>query len=246
MYTFNEYVKLLNEGLIKTHDGQTSLTYLLDILKSLKIDVSGYVKNNNIISISINRFNTIDNDDIKPLFDTIKSYMINLFGWFPTSMEIKLINGLSNKKQYDEDEIVLKKRNISELNIEFDSKFDILEKYTGKLYHLSIQEYQNKILKHGLEPKSKNKLTSHLDRIYVCKTVEDCKILIPQMILHYNDIKNYHKYELGNKKYRKNTDWIIYEINVKDINLYKDPRYMNGYYILDNINKDYINIIEKE
>ena len=48
MHTFNEYVKLLNEGLIKTHDGQTSLTYLLDILKSLRIDVSGYVKNNNI------------------------------------------------------------------------------------------------------------------------------------------------------------------------------------------------------
>ena len=86
----------------------------------------------------------------------------------------------------------------------------------------------------------------HLDRIYVCKTIEDCKILIPQMILHYNDIKNYHKYELGNKRYRKNTDWIIYEINVKDINLYKDPRYMNGYYILDNINKESINIIEKE
>ena len=71
MYTFNEYVKLLNEGLIKTHDGQTSLTYLLDILKALKMDVSGYVKNNNIISISINRFNTIDNDDINTTCDKV-------------------------------------------------------------------------------------------------------------------------------------------------------------------------------
>jgi len=65
-----------------------------------------------------------------------------------------------------------------------ESKFDeIVEDIPNKLYHLSINEYKDKIIKYGLYPKSKNKLTSHLDRIYLCDNINDCKILINRMSL---------------------------------------------------------------
>ena len=117
--------------------------------------------------------------------------------------------------------------------------------YNGDLYHLSVQEYKDKILKNGIFPKSKSKLSSHVDRVYLYKTIDDCKILIPQMKLHYSEEMNVNHYELGNKKWRKNTKWIIYKI-IGDYKLYKDPRYDGGYYTMDNIDPNNISIIEIE
>jgi hypothetical protein len=50
---------------------------------------------------------------------------------------------------------------------------------------------------------------------------------------------------LGNKKYRKNTKWIIYKIKRK-VDLYKDTRYDNGYYTMDNIDPSNISVVEYE
>jgi hypothetical protein len=52
----------------------------------------------------------------------------------------------------------------------------------------------------------------------------------------------------NNKKDNLNDKWIIYEIVTSglDIKLYKDPNYINGYYIVDNIPSDLIKIIDKE
>lgn len=92
----------------------------------------------------------------------------------------------------------------------------------------------------GIIPKSKNKLTLHLDRIYLCKYPKDCYNLIPQMKYDYNKRKN-------NKLNKINIKWIIYEVNTDNIDkLYKDPNYDNGYYIIDNMNKNDITIFDKE
>jgi len=53
------------------------------------------------------------------------------------------------------------------------------------------------------------------------------------------DLKyDYDKRKNLNKKDKINTDWIIYEIDTKNIDkLYKDSNYIDkGYYIVDNIN----------
>jgi hypothetical protein len=107
-------------------------------------------------------------------------------------------------------------------------------------------EYNDKILKYGLYPKSKSKLSSHIDRVYLCNSLKDCEYLIPQMKLHYSDEKDINYYELDNKKWRKNTKWVIYKINDESLKLYKDPRYMHGYYTMDNINPNNISIFSLE
>ena len=92
-------------------------------------------------------------------------------------------------------------------------------------------------------PKSKSKLSSHTDRIYLCKSIEDCEILIPQMKLYYSEERDTNLYKLNNKKYRKDTKWIIYEIsNTSNLKLYNDPRY----YTLENINPQDIKEVKRE
>jgi len=241
---YYDYLESIKEGLIKTYDAEKSTSYVVDILRKLKFDVSGDVINN-IIKIKFKDFNHIDSNKIDDIFDLLSSTMTNKFGWFPSSMDITLKNGMNQSKRYDESEIKYKKSLISELIIDFDSKFDELSEYDGELYHLSIQEYKDKILKYGLFPKSISKLSSHIDRVYVCKTLMDCKILIPQMKLHYSEEKDINHYELGNKKWRKNTKWIIYKIKGK-YRLYKDPRYLDGFYTMENINPENISIEEFE
>jgi hypothetical protein len=59
---------------------------------------------------------------------------------------------------------------------------------------------------------------------------------------------DYVKRKNINKLNKINTDWIIYEIDTKNIEkLYKDPNYIDkGYYIVDNINPKDIIIYDKE
>ncbi len=241
---FKDYLDSINEGLIKTLDGEKAINYLVQTLSLLNFDVSGNFNNDDKITFTINNFDKIQYNRLDDLFDTISSIMINLYGWFPSTM---LINNKLHKK-YDEDYIKLNISDINNITIEFDSKFDEVQNDKfEKMYHITIQEYDHKIKKYGLFPKSKSKLSPHTDRIYLCKSIEDCEMLIPQMKLYYSEERDTNLYKLNNKKYRKNTKWIIYEIsNTSNLKLYKDPRYINGYYTLDNINPQDIREIKRE
>jgi hypothetical protein len=244
---YKDYFDSINEGLIKTLDGEKGVNYLVQTLSVLNFNVSGRFEND-IISFSINNFNKIQNNRLDDLFDTISSILTNLYGWFPSNMIIVNENKMLTNKKFSEGYLKLNKDIIESVTIQFDSKFDEIDNNNlDKLYHLSIQEYDKKIRKYGLSPRSKSKLSSHSDRVYICKSIDDCKLLIPQMKLYYSEEKDNNIYKLGNKKYRKNSKWIIYEIdNEKNIVLYKDPRYINGYYTLENINPENIKEIEKE
>ena len=240
---FKDYLDSINEGLIKTLDGEKAINYLVQTLSLLNFDVSGNF-NNDKITFTINNFDKIQYNRLDDLFDTISSIMINLYGWFPSTM---LINDKLHKK-YDEDYIKLNVGDINKITIEFDSKFDEVQNDKfEKMYHITIQEYDHKIKKYGLFPKSKSKLSSHTDRIYLCKSIEDCEMLIPQMKLYYSEERDTNLYKLNNKKYRKDIRWIIYEIsNTSNLKLYKDPRYINGYYNLENINPQDIKEVKRE
>lgn len=244
---YKDYINFINEGLIKTLDGNKALEYLLHTLSSLNFNVKGTF-NDNKISFTVNNYDKIQNNRIDYLFDTISSIMTNLYGWFPSAMIIKNEKESILHKYFDESYLKSHKDSISCITIEFDSKFDeIVNNKFDKLYHLSIMEYNDKIIKYGLSPRSKSKLSSHIDRIYLCKSIDNCKILIPQMKLYYFEEKDNNIYKLGNKKYKKNIKWIIYEINnSNDIILYKNPIYLNGFYTLENISPENINEIERE
>ena len=148
---------------------------------------------------------------------------------------------LNTTKRY----IIDNHNEIDMITIEYESKFDTEENnIPNKLYHLTIKEYSNKIDKSGLIPRSKSKLSSHLDRIYLCKTYQDCIDLIPQMLFYYTGEKDENIYKLGKKLYNKDITPVIYEIdnssNIID-KLYIDINYnKKGYYTLNNIPADKI------
>lgn len=242
---YTDYVNSINEGLIKTHDSKISFNEMIRSLRLLKFNVDGEFSSDEIVLI-INDFSHIQKDKIDDFFDHISVTLTNRFGWFPSTMSITIGDNIRQKK-YDESELKLKHDLISTVRIAFNSKFDETCDVPSKLYHLSIQEYERKILKYGIVPKSNSKLSFHLDRIYLCKTKKDCHELIPQMKLHYSEEKDTNLYMIGNKKWRKNTKWIIYEISSTEIKtLYKDPNYLNGYYTLDNISPSSIEVVDRE
>lgn len=87
-------------------------------------------------------------------------------------------------------------------------------------------------------PKSKSKISSHGDRIYVCKDIDDCKDLIPKMSFWFY-----------NKNTNIDTKWVIYEIDTTglDLSLYEDPNYPGkGFYLLGNVPSENIKVIDSE
>lgn len=231
------YLEFIKEGLIKTQPADVVLRKVIFLPNNL-IYVINYTKSDNLIHFEILFFNKLS--EISKTFDAIESYFINMMGWFPSMMKIISLSGMENDIQYNKDYLIKNMSFISKVNIIFESKFDIESNIPDKLYHLSIKEFENSILKNGLSPKSKSKISYHDSRIYVCKSILNCKSLIPNMEMIYNQQK------WSNPKSKINDDWIIYEIDTSglDIDLYYDPNYIGGYYLLKNISSNNIKIVE--
>ena len=231
------YLEFIKEGLIKTQPADVVLRKVIFLPNNL-IYVINYTKSDNLIHFEILFFNKLS--EISKTFDAIESYFINMMGWFPSMMKIISLSGMENDIQYNKDYLIKNMSFISKVNIIFESKFDIESNIPDKLYHLSIKEFENSILKNGLSPKSKSKISYHDSRIYVCKSILNCKSLIPNMEMIYNQQK------WSNPKSKINDDWIIYEIDTSglDIDLYYDPNYIGGYYLLKNTPSNNIKIVE--
>ena len=251
IYDFEKYVKNINEGFIKTYDINKTVIGIDTLLNRYNLNFSIEIIDN-IFKVNINDFDKIPNlDDILEIF---LSTIFNLYGWFPSTM--KMTNFFLNEKtmKFRKEELLRPVNNLLKVTITFESKFDeIISNIPDKLYHLTIQQYENDILKNGLLPKSKSKLTAHDydGRIYLCDIKEKCIALIPSMKRFYSDEKFNIVNDIRNSKkiYNKNTKWIIFEIDSKPagINiLYKDPNYLNGYYYLDFIKPISLKIIDKE
>lgn len=61
-------------------------------------------------------------------------------------------------------------------SIKFEAKFDMERAVYGSyIYHVTGKKYLSKILKNGLIPKTKNKITGHPDRIYLTDKIESAK-----------------------------------------------------------------------
>lgn len=110
-------------------------------------------------------------------------------GWFPSTMIMTNISGMINNFQYNKDYLIKNMNFIEKVNITFESKFDIESTLPDKLYHLSIKKFENSILKSGISPKSKSKVSYHDIRIYLCKNILGCKSLIPNMKIFYQQQK---------------------------------------------------------
>lgn len=244
---FKDYIDSVNEGLIKTYPGDKVLKDILSSLEKLHINSTGSFEDNKI-KLTINNFNNIPLNKIRHLFDHIDTSIVNRGGWFPSTMKIIKLTNIHKLSKYNFDDIIRINDEIDSITITYESKFDTEESnIPDKLYHLTIKEYQKKINKIGLIPKSKSKLSSHLDRIYVCKTKQDCIDLIPKMMLYYTGEKDENIYKLGKEFFNKDITPIIYEIDnsSREIDkLYLDINYgERGYYILNNILPDELKVV---
>jgi hypothetical protein len=234
----------LTEGLIKTYDKKIILGNVLERLSLLKVDISGKIINDSKISIQLNNIKHISYERLNNIADIIYNTVVNTGGYFISYIEVENIHGLKNKLKDDLYEVIKSKEYYISFNIIFESKFEETSIIPDFLYHLTIEEYRNKILKNGLTPKSKDKLSNSLDRIYLCSTIEDCEKLIPEMEMYYNMERDKNMYVLNKKKYSKDVKPLILKIDTKNIiKLYKDPNYINGYFTVDNILSENITII---
>ena len=233
------YLEFIKEGLIKTHPYDIVLNKVQFLPKNIIYNIK-YTQSDNLIHFEISYFNKLS--EISKTFDAIESYFINMMGWFPSIMRITGLTGMENKLQYNRDYLIKTMNFISKVEITFESKFDKETDIPGELYHLSIKEFENSILKKGISPKSKSKISYHDSRIYVCKSILGCKSLISNMKMSYDSQK------WSNPKSKLDDSWVIYEIDTSglDLKIYKDPNFIDGYYILSNIPTNKIKIIERE
>lgn len=244
---FKDYTDLLNEGLIKTYPSNIVSNNLTSSLIGLNFNFNVDDLGDKI-KLTFYFFNAIPIHQLDTLFDIINSCVVNKGGWFPSHMNITNIHGMKNSLKYDLNNLYLNHSQYNIVEILYESKFDdVIIDIPSRLYHLSIGEYKSKITKYGLSPKSKDKLTSHLDRIYLCSSIEDCKTLINKMSLYYDSEKNFNIYNKQKRKYNKDTTPIIFEIDNSEHfikKLYKDPNYEKGFYVLDNIPPNKISTLE--
>lgn len=231
---FDEYLEKINEGLIKSYDINFTIDKMKQHLNVLNVPFEVDKNPNKTIKLTLFKFNKILIDE---LFNLLNTTMTNLLGWFPSYMFLTTTSGMSNQMNYDEEYLKKSYEYLDKVSLIYESKFDEVVELPEKLYHISIQEYENSILSIGICPKSKNKLSSHGDRIYVCENLEDCIDLIPKMKFYFWS------------KQKINTKWVIYEIKTTGLNLklYKDPNYMDkGFYLLGNVPPTNIKTIKKE
>lgn len=244
--TFNENLQALKEGLIKTNSIEATINAIDNFFSKIKIKYELSVNYDlNVFDLKLLDVNFIQR--IEHTFESIDSMITKINGWFPSKCTIykftphgKIFSWNDNMYEY----IIKNNENINEVIIRYEAKFDkIHELKTNLIYHITNYDYIKDIVKIGLVPKAKNKLSMHPDRIYVTETINDAEKLFYSMrALIWNT-------KFTNNKNQKSEKFVLLEINLdkfdsKDIIIYNDPNYKDGFYITKNIPPQAIQIIQ--
>ena len=235
--TFSDFV--LNETLV-THDIDLTIKNVESELSLQNVNIHIIKNDNNSFDLHLKGVQNSHN--IKLQLDYLSSLITDRHGWFPSKMKLISLTGLHNSLMYDSEIIITKCEFLKKVVITYEAKYDLEINIPDVLYHLSINQFKNSVISNGLVPKSKSKLSKHMDRIYVCGAIDACYNLINNMKMNYSGIK------FKNSNNIIDDSWILYKIDTKglDLKLYKDPNYNEGYYIIDNIPPSNIKIIDTE
>lgn len=186
-----------------------------DILEKRKKELSEYKKGD--IFIYTSRSNKINHEFINNLLNIIESS-----GYFIATA------GISDKKLKDKTKIkehLLKYKKIS-ISIEpyYDKKIDFDGEY---LYHTTPKKNLEKILKIGLNPKSKNTVSFYPERIYLSPDEVSMISILGQL-----------------KDKKIDEEYVKLKIKKFDgLNLYKDLRFSGGLYTYNSIHPKYISVM---
>lgn len=232
----NEFTNAINEGLIHTHDINTSIS----ILKKWYTSMTNYC---DIQLLDNDTFEIVIKDKISTsLFSTLIRDINNL-GYFPSIVYLMNEKNMENRFNYDFNIInnILMSLNIITMKMTCEKKFDDDVKIFKIIYHICKEQNLLKILENGLSPRSKNRIGSHPDRVYFCLDINSCDNLINRFKINDN-FKNlpeqiYKILEINIPKLNKD-----YHEKNKKIIFRKDPNIIDGIYTYDNIPKKYISI----
>ena len=234
------FVDAINEGLIHTYNINTSTS----ILKKWYNSMTKYF---NIEILSNDTFEITVTDKISTTLFRVLIRDINNLGYFPSIVYLENEHNMINQFKYDFDKInnILMSKNIIKLIISCEKKFDDEILILNTVFHVCKERNISKIFRNGLSPRSKNRVSTHPERIYFCLDIESCEDLIDKFKINDN-IKN-----LPEQKYN------ILKINIpdlisdlkkhnKEIIFRKDPNMnKNGVYTYDNIPKEYIKLLNE-
>jgi hypothetical protein len=230
IYNWENFISLLNEGLIHTYPIKTVVKLITNELSRLKLLVSidTEISTNTIFVKGYSK--TFYNKDIKHFIS-----VISLCGYFPSTFKFyNKKDELIDKLIYENiDDEFLKTLNEKILNsyftqITIESKFNKIVNVPNKLYHVTLCKNTNRILKYGLISKNNNKRAYHIERIYFGYN----KIITKNLAYQFDEKSKY----------------ILLEIDTIGLNIifYDDPDFTNdGCYTYDNISPNRIKILEQ-
>jgi len=211
----------ISEGLIKSVDPSMFVYQISKLLTAKDIEYNiNYLFNGNIFIDLIN----MNKNDLNFYFR-----LIGNLGYFISEYKFNNIN-----KKYIKDDIdfLFYNKEKIDISIYVEPYYDVEIKNLEILYHTTPNIFVDKILKYGLIPKSKNKISFHPDRIFLCTDLN-------KIISIANKFKSMSNYK---------SEWKILEINsknIKELKCYEDPNYRNdgGIYTLNNIKPEYIKLL---
>lgn len=222
------YNILLSEGLIKS----IKPTQATRLLKRNFPDTDFILDNGNMGDREIRCYT---HSPSKQTIDKLLQFINNL-GWFPSMIKIiDKLTGVSEEYPYSYSYVTAAFENLYNFNLVFlfEMKFDKLIEVPKYLYHLAPNDRIPKILKIGLVPKTRIKLSVHPDRIYLAFNEKGLDILEPQFMRI--ESKLFTRLQIDTSKLPK------------DFKLYTDPNFRNyGGYTLSNIPASAIKIIHKK
>lgn len=225
------YEDILDEGLIRTVNLDDAAFHIMGALPRCW----GYKKLTNR-RFSIGSFERKLTDR---QFDGVFSLVGNL-GYFPSNYIIlSHTTSKLERKVFSDDAFFKDVKNI--VGVIFDARFPPSMKpddIPDIVYHASHSDVERKILSFGLIPKSKNKLESHPDRIYL-----SLKLTSIEKLILRDDF-------LDSKKTSKH--YSVFEIETKSLKMdgktlfFEDPSHPNdSIFTYGNIHKKYITLLKR-
>jgi len=227
--TYNEYVELIKEGLIRTHNIITYEGSLERELYLIGIKFEIKIYNKLKFDLSLYKTNIIDNDYL----EYIVNYIEKQLGYYPSYITVENNIG-KNGFKFDKKYLSNKYKSIK---INFEAKYDDgfyknIIKVPKIAYHLSPVDNEDKINKNGLCVKAYNRKGEHPERIYLFADINE-----------YDDLLNSLKIDDKLKGINKNYN--LYEVEMSDKNIiHTDPNYSNGFYTYDSFNPKFLKIIK--
>ena len=258
MISYSDFCKLLdNRGYFYEHENvinEALTTYPIDsiingimhstLMKSCNISVTKDVYRNIAYARCKAEHVDIQVLDILSAIASRRGYFISHVEYMSNKDGLVILKDFLNK-----DSLELAKKNAESFNIVFESKYNtefrIGQKY---IYHCTTESVLHKILKDGLIPRSRSKITLHPERIYFALDKKSCQDLILQFI---KDSEKYAKEDSQFIKDYKNTKrkFVILKIDTEKLNVkfMEDPNCKDywgvfGIYTADNIPTSLISI----